>query len=96
MVTLFKARVSKFGALISLIAVTAMLALFSLALPEFLISTAGRVFTGVWALTAILIFVAHARRIAGERRRVLPYFAKQRDSGLRKKEQHLERPMRSQ
>ena len=60
---LFKEKVSRFGSLISLIAVCAMLMLFFLALPETLTSTAGRVFAVTWALMAILVFTAHARRI---------------------------------
>lgn len=68
---LFKDRISKFGSLVSLVAVTAMLALFSLALPDFLVSTAGRVFAAAWAAVAVLLFVTHARRVAGDRRRRL-------------------------
>jgi len=65
---LFKERVSKFGSLISLIAITAMLAVFSLALPEFIASTAGRVFAVVWALTAIIVFIAHVNRMSVQHR----------------------------
>ncbi len=68
--TLFKERISKFGSLISLVAVTAMLALYSLSLPEFLASPVGRAFAAVWAVLAIVIFVAHARRLSGQRRRL--------------------------
>lgn len=68
MQTLFKNKGTKLGSLISLIAVTAMLALFSLALPEFLASVAGRLFVGVWAAMAILAFIAHARRMAVQSR----------------------------
>jgi hypothetical protein len=66
---LFKERISKFGSLISLIALTAMLALYSLSLPEFLASPLGRAFAAVWAALAIIIFLAHARRLSGRRQR---------------------------
>ncbi|MBP2652293.1 MAG: hypothetical protein H6Q74_3118 [Firmicutes bacterium] len=67
---LFKAKISRFGSLVSLVGVTAMLALFALALPEFLSSVAGRVFTVVWSMVAIIVFVAHARRLTIEQRRL--------------------------
>jgi predicted MFS family arabinose efflux permease len=66
---LFRERTSKFGSLVCLVAVTAMLALFSLALPDFLVSAAGRVFAGAWTAVAVLLLVVHARRVVGERRR---------------------------
>jgi glycerol-3-phosphate acyltransferase PlsY len=68
---LFKNKISKFGSLISLIALTGMLTLFSLAIPEFLISATGRIFAIVWAVTAIVIFIAHANNIKPQRRRYL-------------------------
>jgi len=89
---LFKEKVTKFGSLISLIAVTAMLALFFLAMPDALMSVWGRAFTVVWALTAILVFVAHARRLSGESRRYRPYLADVRD--VRSKKQSERRLMR--
>ncbi len=70
MATLFKERISKFGSLISLVAVTAMLALYSLSLPEFLASPLGRAFAAAWAALAIVIFFAHARRLSGQRHRL--------------------------
>lgn len=76
MASLFKERISRFGSLISLIAVTAMLALYSLSLPDFLISPAGRAFAVAWAAAAIVLFVAHARRMAAGRRRYLPGLAR--------------------
>lgn len=72
---LFKERITKMGSLISLITVTAMLALFSLALPEFLASFYGRVFAVVWASMAIFVFIAHARRMSEGHRRYIPYFS---------------------
>lgn len=70
MAALFKERVSSFGSLISLIAVTAMLAVFSLSLPDFLASASGRLFAAAWVVLALVIFLAHARRIASRPRRV--------------------------
>ncbi|HMM21857.1 MAG TPA: hypothetical protein PKA10_14155 [Selenomonadales bacterium] len=72
---LFKQRMTRMGSLISLITVTALLALFSLALPEFLASFYGRVFAVVWASMAILTFIAHARRMSEGHRRYIPYFS---------------------
>lgn len=66
---LFKEKTSKFGSLISLIAITAMLALFSMAIPEFLASTVSRIFAVVWALAAIAVFIAHAKRVKEVQRR---------------------------
>jgi len=54
---------SKFGALISLSALAAMLVLFFLFIPEFVATTAGQLFVGIWALMAMFSFVAHGRRV---------------------------------
>ena len=62
MKTYFKAKISRFGSLISLIILSALLALFSLVLPEFILSTTGRIFAILWALIAIIIFIAHVNR----------------------------------
>lgn len=93
---LFKEKVSKFGSLISLIAVTALLVLFSLALPEFLASTAGRIFAGLWAVMAIAIFIAHARRMTVERKKPLPamFAAGKKDVRSRKPPEREQRVMR--
>jgi hypothetical protein len=89
---LFKEKVSKFGSLISLIAVTAMLALFFLAMPEALVSVWGRAFAVVWALTAILVFTAHARRLSSGSRRYPHYMAAVRDVRAKKQgERRLQR-----
>lgn len=61
---LFKEKVTKFVSLLSMITLLALGGLFALALPQFMISTAGRVFAAVWAVVAIFIFTAHARRVA--------------------------------
>ncbi len=93
---LFKERISKFGSLISLIAVTAMLALFSLSLPEFLASSPGRVFAAAWAALAIVIFIAHSRHIAAQRRRLsLMGRSAGRPRSPQKETQRAVRPLRS-
>ncbi|GBG57191.1 hypothetical protein SPFL3102_00111 [Sporomusaceae bacterium FL31] len=77
---LFKEKVSKFGSLISLIAITTMLVVFSLVLPEFIGSAAGRIFIVVWALTAIIAFIAHVTRMNRQRPRYnIPRFAVKKD-----------------
>lgn len=68
MKSLFKSKISRFGSLLSLVTLTAMLMLFALALPEFLTSAAGRIFAGVWALVSIIVCAAHSTRLSGERR----------------------------
>ena len=88
---LFKQKISRFGSLISLIAVTAMLALFSLALPEFLLSVTGRVFTVAWAVMAIIVFVAQVRRLNGEKRRIPMDFVKALDERADKKSRRSDR-----
>ena len=86
MKALFKEKSSKFGSLFSLVVVTAMLALFFLTLPEALVSVPGRIFAVVWAFAAILLFIAHARRLAGEQRYRPPYFAEEKDVRSKKKQ----------
>jgi hypothetical protein len=66
----FRERISSFGSLLSLIAVTAMLAVYALSLPEILVSPLGRAFAAAWAAAAIVIFIAHAHRLSGQRRRL--------------------------
>ncbi|MEG6584602.1 hypothetical protein [Dendrosporobacter sp. 1207_IL3150] len=92
---LFKDKVSKFGSLISLVAITAMLVLFSLALPEFIISTSGRVFMVVWAVTAIIAFIAHVTRINNHRPRYqLSRFSVKKDARTNSKLARTQRFMR--
>lgn len=69
---LFKQKISKFGSLTSLILLTTMMAIFSLALPEFIFSTSGRIFAVVWSLLAIVVFIAHATRLSVEQRQYIP------------------------
>jgi hypothetical protein len=63
----FKQKVSKFGSLISLLVLAAMLTLFSLFIPELITSVAGRIFVVLWAIMSIIAFVAHATSIRLER-----------------------------
>jgi len=67
--SLFKPKTGKFGSIISLMGITAMLSLFSLALPGFLTSTTGRIFAVIWAVTAILMFIVHAKHLSPDRKR---------------------------
>lgn len=66
---LFKTRISKFGSLLSMTAIVAMLMVFSLVLPEFIASTAGRIFSGLWAVTVLVVFVAHMTRLGDNRKK---------------------------
>lgn len=66
---LFKEKTGKLGSLISLTVLTAMLIVFWLAIPEFLTSSAGRTFAVIWAVAVIVAFIAHVRRLSGQRRR---------------------------
>ena len=49
-----------------------MLTLFSLFMPELIASVAGRVFVVLWAMIAIIAFIAHARTIKSVGRH--PYY----------------------
>ncbi|VBB08733.1 Hypothetical protein LUCI_4011 [Lucifera butyrica] len=60
---LYKKRNGKFVSLVSLIALSAMLAIFFLALPEFLVSKAGVALAVFWIFTAMLVFTAHSVRL---------------------------------
>ena len=59
--TLFKEKISRFGSLISLLTLTTMLTLFSLFMPDLIATPSGRVFVVLWAVIAIVAFIAHAR-----------------------------------
>ncbi len=83
----FKDKTSKFGSLICLIALSAMLMLFFAQLPVFLESTTGQLFAGFWGLFALIMFVAHVLRLAAERQRhavVMPLMARTKDARTRK------------
>ena len=84
---LFKEKGSRFGALVSLAAVSAMLALFFLALPEALVSVSGRVFAAVWALTAMFIFIDNVRRMSIPRLHYPRYWMVGKDNRLKKREE---------
>ncbi len=72
-----------------------MLAVYSLSLPEFLASPLGRAFAVAWAAIAIIIFVAHARRLSRQTRR-LPqmYRTTVRGRPPQKETQRAVRPLR--
>ena len=81
---LLNRKFGKFSALISLSALAAMFALFFLFLPEFVVTTAGQLFVGIWALMAILSFVAHGRNVTKrEGRQYVPIY------GIKKAERTL-------
>lgn len=82
-----KAKTSKFGSSVCLIALSAMLMLFATQLPVFIESTTGQFFAGFWALFALTMFAAHVVRLAGERQRhmaVMPLAAGPKDARTRK------------
>lgn len=56
----FKKRVNKGGNGISLILLGSMFVLLFLSMPDFLLSTAGRIFVGVWMLLAGAAFLAYS------------------------------------
>lgn len=66
---LFRRKISKFGEVVSLALLSAMLVVFFLFMPEFALSTAGRVFIGVWTLLAVLSFVAYGSSVRARRGR---------------------------
>lgn len=66
---LFNKKISKFSALLSLSALAALFVLFFLFIPEFVATTAGQIFVGIWALMAVLSFVAHGRSVTTRQRR---------------------------
>ncbi|MDT8900585.1 hypothetical protein [Anaeroselena agilis] len=95
MTGLFKERSSRFGSLVSLIAVTAMLAVFFLSLPVFLVSFPGRTFVAAWSVVAIVILIAHARNVAGLRhRRPITYSSSGRPQSPQKTVQRAVSPLR--
>lgn len=59
---LIKAIVAKFDSVISIVALSALVILFALAVPKFFISTTGRNFTGIWAVLVIALFGVHTAR----------------------------------
>ncbi|MDF2633853.1 MAG: hypothetical protein K0R78_727 [Pelosinus sp.] len=65
-----------------------MLTLFALFIPELIVSVAGRVFLILWAMIAIVAFIAHARRIKAVKRRPSQLQA------MLKKEEHTRKRIR--
>lgn|GEM_PF-1173264 len=55
----FKRKIGKFAGGMSLVLLSAMFVVFFLSMPDFLMSTAGRAFVGVWALVAVTSFFAY-------------------------------------
>ena len=68
---LFKARTSKFGSIVSLVVLSAMGMLFVYALPQFWLSSAGRIFLAVWAVLAMFAVTAHVKRLNPGPKRML-------------------------
>lgn len=66
---LFRRKISKFGEVVSLALLSAMLVVFFLFMPEFSLSAAGRVFIGVWMLLAVLSFIAYGTSVRVRRGR---------------------------
>lgn len=93
---LWKAKGSKFSSLVSMIALSVMLLLFALALPEFFSSTAGRIFAGVWAVMVIAAFWAHTIRLSEQRRhaQLSTFHAISKKEGQTRKDQRSNRTMR--
>ncbi|HWR07465.1 hypothetical protein [Sporomusa sp.] len=65
----FKTKTGKFGSLVSLTALTAMLMLFAANMPVFIGSTAGQIFAGFWGAVALVMGAAHIVRLSAPRER---------------------------
>lgn len=67
-----RGKVKKFSALVGTITVTTLLVLFFLAVPAFLGTTAGKVFSFVWLMMALVTLVAFGEKVfSRKRKRVL-------------------------
>ncbi|HWR43811.1 hypothetical protein [Sporomusa sp.] len=83
----FKAKTGKFGSLVSLIALSAMVVLFAANLPVFLDSTSGQIFAGLWGAFALVMCAAHIVRLSAQRERrvaTLPLMTGLKDARTRK------------
>ncbi len=83
----FKEKTSKFGSLISLIVLSAMIAVFAANLPVFLQSTIGQVFAGFWTIFALVMFASHSVRLSSERQQraaIIPLLPGSKDARTRK------------
>lgn len=70
-----KRKISKFGSLLSLITLASMFLLFCVCIPNFMVSTAGLIFVGLWAFLASLSFVAHGNSLkARDERQYIPLY----------------------
>jgi|GEM_PF-2944817 len=70
-----KRKVNNFWSLLSLIVLAGMFLLFCLFIPNFIVSTAGLIFVGLWAFLASLSFVAHGSSLrVKEERQYVPVY----------------------
>ena len=87
---LLNKKISKFTGLISLSALATMCVLFFLFIPEFVTTTAGQLFVGIWILMAVLSFVAHGRSVTTKNgRQYVPVY------GIKKAERTVKARSRS-
>jgi hypothetical protein len=63
-------RVKKFSALVGMIAVTSMLVLFFLALPSFLTTTVGVVFSPSWLVIAVATLAGFGMKVFQRKQRI--------------------------
>jgi len=71
----FRNKIGKFGSLVSLLLLTAMLALFATSFSVFWSSTAGQVFSIFWVAFVIVMCTAHTIRLSAREERPLPVIA---------------------
>lgn len=83
----FKTNNGRFGALVGLIALSAMIIVFAINLPVFSASSTGQIFAVVWSMFALAMFMAQAVRLVTDRHRqpvIRPSFAGVKDARTRK------------
>jgi hypothetical protein len=83
----FKTNNGRFGALVGLIALSAMIIVFAINLPVFSASSTGQIFAVVWSMFALAMFMAQAVRLVPDRHRqpvIRPSFAGVKDARTRK------------
>lgn len=83
----FKEKAQIFKALFCLTILMVLWCVFSLALPQFLSSDAGRIFSLTWAVAAAIMVAAQVRRLLAARRRryeLPPEFRLEYHKGQRK------------
>ena len=64
----FSGKTSRFGSLLSLIALSAMLMVYAASLPNFLVSATGQIFAVVWGIFALTMFTTHAISLSASRK----------------------------